>query len=71
MESGLTGRLGLPVARHVATGQGLVYDCVTNLLRFMVEKIVKEKEIKQKFVWSAIVQVRLSVCRDVNRKNKR
>ena len=49
MEIGLPGKLGLPVAKRVAMGQGHVYDCATILLRIMMEWIVKEKEIKQKF----------------------
>ena len=67
MEIGLPGKLGLPVAKRVAMGQGHVYDCATILLRIMMEWIVKEKEIKQKFVWSAIVQVNLIfLCWDIS-----
>ena len=57
MEIGPPGKVGLPVAKRVAMEQGHVYDCVTIPLRPTKEKIVQEKEIIQKFVWSAIVQV--------------
>ena len=50
MAIGLPGKLGLPVAKRVAMGQGHVYDCVTIPLRPTKEKIVQEKEIIQKFV---------------------
>ena len=46
MESGLPGKVGLPVAKHVATGRGFVYDCVIIPLLPTKEKIVKEKEKK-------------------------
>ena len=59
METGLPGKVGLPVAKRVAMGRGHVYDCVTIPLQPTKEKIVQEKEIIQKFVWSAIVQVNL------------
>ena len=59
METGLPGKGGLPVAKRVAMGQGHVFDCVTIPLRPTKEKIVQEKEIIQKFVWSAMVQVNL------------
>ena len=59
METGLPGKVGLPAAKRVAMEQGHVYDCVTIPLRPTKEKIVQEKEIIQKFVWSAIVQVNL------------
>ena len=69
MESGLPGKVGLPVAKRVAMGQGHVYDCVTIPLRPMKEKIVQEKEIVQMFVWSTIVQVNLIfLCWDVSWK---
>ena len=45
METGLPGKVGLPVAKRVAMEQGHVYDCVTIPLRPMKEKIVQEKEI--------------------------
>jgi len=54
------GKLGLPVAKRVAMGRGHAYDRVTIPLRPTKEKIVKEKEIIQKFVWSAIFQVNLT-----------
>ena len=60
MEIGLPGKVGLPVAKHVAKGRGTVYDCVTIPPRPVEERIVKEKENIQKFVWSAIVQVNQS-----------
>ena len=69
METGLPGKGGLPVAKRVAMEQGHVYDCVTIPLRPMKEKIVQEKEIVQKFVWPAIVQVNLIfLCWDISWK---
>ena len=66
METGLPGKAGLPVAKRVAMEQGHVYDCVTIPLPPTKEKIVQEKEIIQKFVWSAIVQVNLIfLCWDI------
>lgn len=66
METGLPGKVGLPVAKRVAMEQGHVYDCVTIPLLPMKEKIVQEKEIVQKFVWLAIVQVNLIfLCCDI------
>ena len=66
MEIGPPGKLGLPVAKRVITGRGHVYDCVTIPLRPTKEKIVQEKEIIQKFAWSAIVQVNLIfLCWDI------
>ena len=66
METGLPGKVGLPVVKRVAMGRGHVYDCVTIPLRPTKEKIVQEKEIIQKFVWSAIVQVNLIfLCWDI------
>ena len=61
METGLPGKVGLPVAKRVAMEQGHVYDCVTIPLLPMKEKIVQEEEIVQKkiqkFVLFAIAQV--------------
>ena len=69
METGLPGKGGLPVAKRVAMEQGHVYDCVTIPLRPMKEKIVQEKEIVQKFVWPAIVQInRIFLCWDISWK---
>ena len=69
MEIGPPGKVGLPVAKRVAMEQGHVYDCVTIPLRPMKEKIVQEKEIVQKFVWPAIVQVNLIfLCWDISWK---
>ena len=57
METGLPGKVGLPVAKHVATGRGFEYDCVIIPPRPTKERIVKGKENIQKIVSSAIVQV--------------
>ena len=59
MEIGLPGKVGLPVAKHVATGRGFEYDCVIIALLPAKENIAKEKEKIQKIVWSAIVQLNL------------
>lgn len=57
MEIGLPGKVGLPVAKRVATGGGFVYDCVIIPLLPTKEKIVREKQKIQKFVLFAIAQV--------------
>ena len=44
MEIGLPGKVGLPVAKHVAAGRGLEYDCVIIPPRPTKERIVKGKE---------------------------
>ena len=44
MEIGLPGKVGLPVAKHVATGRGFEYDCVIIALLPTKENIAKEKE---------------------------
>ena len=59
MEIGLPGKVGLPVAKHVATGRGFEYDCVIIPLLPTKENIAKEKEKIQKIAWSAIVQLNL------------